>query len=350
MNAISFYATTLLVYFGVDVLAAWGLNLQYGLYGMYNFAFILFQSVGAYTAAVMTLGRPSHQFGGQQYFFGASLPFPIPIIVAGLVAGILGLVVAAVVARGMRSDYEAIVTFVIAVMALLVVGAVIPLLNGESGLSLVPKPLASTLHMSSGSYAWLYVAFVAAVCLVSYEVLRRVQASPLGRSVRAVRENANGAAALGVNSTWCRIVVTVLGACMAGVSGALLVLFIGTWSPGSWSYAETLVIFSAIIVGGVGNNIGVMIGVFATQIVFAEGSRYLPASLPPNLVGSLQWIVIGVLTLTFLWVRPQGLVPERRQCVPPPRRGSGRAVPAAATAPATVIRRTPLVPDEGELR
>jgi branched-chain amino acid transport system permease protein len=348
MSAINLYATTLLVYFGVDVLAAWGLNLQYGLYGMYNFAFILFQSVGAYTAAVLALGRPSHQFGAQQYFFGASLPFPLPIIIAGIIASVFGFAVALILRQGMRGDYEALVTFVIAVMALLTVSAVIPLFNGEAGLSLVPQPLAGTLRLSAAAYAWIYVAFVAIVCLISYVVIRRVMASPLGRAVRAVRESANGAAALGVNATWCRIVVSVLGAAMAGVSGALLVEFIGTWSPGSWSYGETLVIFSAIIVGGVGNNLGVLIGVFATQIVFAEGSRYLPASLPPNLVGSLQWIVIGVMTLAFLWLRPQGIVPERRYCVPgEPARD--REIAAEKTGHAAVTGPSRLTAGDGEL-
>ncbi len=346
MSAIDLYATTLLVYFGVDVLAAWGLNLQYGLYGMYNFAFILFQSAGAYTAAILALGHPSHQFGGQQYFFGASLPFPLPIIVAGLVASMLGLAIALILRQGMRSDYQAIVTFVIAVMALLTVSAIIPLFNGQAGLSQVPQPLASTLHVSSAGYAWIYVAFVAIVCLISYVIIRRLMGSPLGRAVRAVRESANGAAALGVNATWCRIVVSVLGAAMAGVSGALLVEFIGTWSPGSWSYAETLVIFSAIIVGGVGNNIGVLIGVFVTQIIFAEGSRFLPTSLPPNLVGSLQWIVIGVMTLAFLWFRPQGIVPEKRYCVPAASAGKRRM--AAEQAEPAAVARPPLVPGDGE--
>lgn len=348
MSAVDFYATTLLVYFGVDILAAWGLNLQYGLYGMYNFAFILFQSVGAYTAAVLTLGSPSHQFGAQQYFAGASLPFPLPIVVAAFVASVFGLVIALIVGRGMRSDYEAIVTFVIVVMALLTVNAVIPLFDGQAGLSLVPQPLVATLRVSSAAYAWIYVAFVTAVCLIGYVIIHRLMASPLGRTVRAVRENANGAAALGVNATWCRIVVSVLGAAMAGVSGALLVEFIGAWSPGSWSYAETLVIFSAIIVGGVGNNIGVLVGVFVTQIVFAEGSRFLPTSLPANLVGSLQWIVIGVMTLAFLWFRPQGIVPERRYCVPAGPVGDRRVAVEKTQPPAAT--RSSFVSGDGESR
>ena len=61
--ATAFYITTLLVYLGVDIMAVWGLNLQYGIAGVYNFAFVLFQAVGAYVAAVLTLG-PSSGNGG----------------------------------------------------------------------------------------------------------------------------------------------------------------------------------------------------------------------------------------------------------------------------------------------
>lgn len=315
MSGANLYATTLLVYFFIDVLAAWGLNLQYGLFGMYNFAFILFQSIGAYTAAVLTLGPPKHVFGTQDYFFGAQLPFPLPIVIAGGVAGVLGLIVALLLSRNLRSDYEAIVTFGLSIMALLIVTAVVPLFNGASGLAQVPEPLQGTLGLGAGAYSWVFVGFSGLICLASYGVLRRVQGSPFGRALRAVRESRDGAAALGVNATWCRIVVSVFGAVLAGVSGALLVEFITAWSPAAWTYVESLTIFSAIIVGGVGNDIGVLLGVFATEIVFAEGSTFLPTSLPPNLVGSLPWILIGIVTLAFLWARPQGIVPERRDCV-----------------------------------
>src|SRR5260370_18015915 len=110
---------------------------------------------------------------------------------AGLIEGELGHTNVIILRQGMRSDYEANTTFVIAVMALVTVSAVIPLFNGEAGLALVPQPLARTLQVSTAAYAWIYVAFVAIVCLISYVIIRRLTASPLGRAVRALRENAH---------------------------------------------------------------------------------------------------------------------------------------------------------------
>ncbi len=138
----TYYISTILVYFGVDALAIWGLNVQYGLCGLYNFAFILFQSVGAYTAAVLTLGPSSSNGGYQSYVFGASLPFPLPIIAAGVVGAGVGLALGLLTKR-VASDYMAVLTFVVSVMALLIVQAVIPFLNGVAGLSSIPVPLQS---------------------------------------------------------------------------------------------------------------------------------------------------------------------------------------------------------------
>jgi branched-chain amino acid transport system permease protein len=78
-----FYFSTLLIYLAVDIMAVWGLNLQFGVAGISSFAFVVFQAVGAYTAAVLTLG-PSQSAGFQQYVGGANLPFPLPVIAAGV--------------------------------------------------------------------------------------------------------------------------------------------------------------------------------------------------------------------------------------------------------------------------
>ena len=98
-----FYISTVLIYLGVDVMACWGLNLQFGVAGLVNFAFIIFQAAGAYTAAVLTLG-PATKGGIQQYVGGAHWPFPLPILAAGLVVGVLALLVGGVAIRRLRSD------------------------------------------------------------------------------------------------------------------------------------------------------------------------------------------------------------------------------------------------------
>ncbi len=297
--AFSYYVTTILVYLGVDILAVWSLNLQYGVTGIYNFAWIMFQAVGAYTAGVLTLGPATGNGGFEHYILGLQLPEPLPLLVAGVVAGALALVVGIVALRRLRTDYQAMVMLVISVIAVLVVENVTGLFNGPAGLSLVPQPFGS-LPLSSLGYQWFYVALTAVVCLIVYLFVHRVTSSPLGRALRATRDNEEAAQALGKDVVRLRLFVFVLGA----------------WSPGSWAYVETLVVLTAIIVGGTGNNAGVMLGALLVPVAFNEATRFIPQFGRPGLVDAMQWIVIGMLALVFLWFWPRGIIPERRRRFP----------------------------------
>jgi branched-chain amino acid transport system permease protein len=316
MNGTAFYLTTLLVYLGVDIMAVWGLNLQYGLAGVYNFGFVVFQAVGAYVAAVLSLGPSSGNGGFQSYIIGASLPFPLPILAAALASGLLSVIVGAIALRRLRTDYQAMVMLVLSVSATLLVTNATGLFNGPAGLSLIPQPLSNLVDPSSINWQWLYVGITAAFCLVVYLFVHRVTASPIGRTLRAIRDNEAAAAALGKDVMRMRLFVFVLGNMIAAISGAVLVEFIGAWSPGSWLYVETFVFFTAIIVGGTGNNLGVMVGALLVPVAFNEATRYLPQIGRPGLIDALQWIVIGLLALVFLWFWPRGIVPERRRRFP----------------------------------
>jgi branched-chain amino acid transport system permease protein len=273
----------------------------------------MFQAVGAYTAAVLTLGPSSGNGGFQHYIAGMRLPFPLPLLAAGVVAGALALVVGLVTLRRLRADYQAMVMLVISVIATLVVQNFEGLFNGPAGLALIPHPFSSAFASSSLRYQWFYVGLTAAICAATYVFVRRVTSSPLGRSLRAIRDNENAAEALGKDTAKLRLFVFVFGNVIAGISGALLVEFIGAWSPGSWLYVETLVFLTAVIVGGTGNDAGVIMGALLVPVAFNEATRYIPTIGRPGLVDALQWVVIGLLALVFLWFWPQGVIPERRR-------------------------------------
>jgi branched-chain amino acid transport system permease protein len=307
-----FYISTVLVYLGVDVMACWGLNLQFGVAGLVNFAFIIFQAAGAYTAAVLTLG-PATKGGFQQYVGGAHWPFPLPILAAGVVGGLLAVLVGSFAIRRLRRDYEAMVMLVVSLIATSIATNQVGLVNGPNGLALVPKPLATTVNLSPIGYQWLFVGITAVICLCVYWLVHIVTSSPLGRTLRAVRDNEQAAAALGKNVTGLRMLAFVLGGVIAGVSGAILVEFISAWSPGSWLYPETFVYFTAVIVGGSGNNLGVMVGALLVPVAFLEATRFVPQFGPPGFIDALQWIIVGVLALVFLWFWPRGVIPERRR-------------------------------------
>src|SRR6202171_2635463 len=118
-DSMQFCISTLLIYLFVAIIGVLGLNLQFGVAGIINFAYIVFVGVGAYTAAVVSLG-PDYPGNFQHYMFGATWPFPLPIIAGGAAAGLLSLVVGVISLRRLRSDYQAMVMLVLSLIATLV--------------------------------------------------------------------------------------------------------------------------------------------------------------------------------------------------------------------------------------
>ena len=117
-----------------------------------NFAFILFQAAGAYTASVLTLG-PATAGGFQTYVGGMSLAWPIPLLAAMVVGAALSLVVGVVALRPQRWDYQAVLTLIISIIATTVVSNETGFLNGDSGLAAVPKPLPRSSRTASSATA-----------------------------------------------------------------------------------------------------------------------------------------------------------------------------------------------------
>jgi branched-chain amino acid transport system permease protein len=101
-NGALYYLTTLLVYGGVDALACLGLSMQFGVAGVTNFGFIIFQAAGAYAAAALSMPGDSANGGFQSYIGGLNLPFPLPWIGAAVVGGLLALPFTFLVGRRLR--------------------------------------------------------------------------------------------------------------------------------------------------------------------------------------------------------------------------------------------------------
>ncbi len=314
-----FYLIVLLVYLGTDLLAAWGLNLEFGVAGVANLAFILTIAAGAYAYVVCTLGPPAATGNFQQYVGGFSLPFPLAVAGGGVAGAVVGVIVGVTGLKRLRQDYQAVAMLVMSLMAATVVSAATPLLNGNAGLVVLPN-FAPLSDQDPEVQRWVYVAIVGVVAAGGYFVLRRFTHGPIGRTLRAVRDDESAAAAIGKDVVRLRLMVQAVGGALGGLSGALLVAFIGGWSPGAWAYVETLALLTAVIVGGMGNDLGVSIGTFLIAILLLQGVQFLPQI--PGHIGlkeDLGWILLGVLTITFIWLRPRGMVPERR-----PTYGSGR--------------------------
>ena len=342
MNA--FYLINLLVYAAVDAMACLGLSQQFGVAGVTNFGFIIFQAAGGYAAAVLSLPHDSANGGFQSYLGGLNLPFPVPWIGAAVVGGLIAVPFTFLVGRRLRGDFAAVGLLVTAVLLNLLVTNYRPLLNGDAGLSLIPTPLHgdNVFSVQSAGYQWAFTVLAIALTLAVYLLVRRITWSPYGRSLRAMRDNDVVADSLGKNLLSLRTAMLVLGGAIAGLSGGILVTYITTWSPAAWGYAETVVLFAAVIIGGAGNHRGAILGAILVPVGFEEITRFIPTSnnLPPNLIPSLQWVAIGLLIVIFLWLRPQGILPERKRVIDLPGSaglGSARGdVASAGSAPMDV--------------
>jgi branched-chain amino acid transport system permease protein len=333
-----YYITTILVYAGVDAIACLGLSQQFGIAGVTNFGFIIFQAAGAYAAGVLSLPPQSANGGFQSYIGGLNLPFPFPWIGAAIVGALISVPFALIVGKRLRGDFAAIGLLVTAVMFNLLVTNYKPLVNGAAGLSLVPSPLQNQFNPQSAGYQWVYGATALGLALVALWFVSRITSSPYGRTLRAMRDNDAVADSLGKNLRSLRTSSLVIGGALAGLSGGILVGFINLWDPQAWGYAETVVLFAAVIIGGLGNHWGAMLGAVVVPVAFEEATRYIPpVSGNPNLVPALQWVVIGLLIVVFLWFRPQGILPERRRVILGRRPGTEPLPAAPATAPLPIL-------------
>jgi branched-chain amino acid transport system permease protein len=307
----NYYTATLLVYAGVDIIACLALNLQFGVSGIVNFSFIVFQAVGAYTAAVLSM-PPDTAYGGYQIYVGGfQLPFPIPWLGGALAGGLLAVPVGLVVLRKLRSDYQAIALLVLSVIANTVITNARPFLNGAAGIAQVPGPFSDQIDPQN--YQYLYVGMTAVCVVLVVVVVQRIVNSPYGRSLRAMREHELAASAIGKNPVKLKMTTFIVGGIIAGLSGAILVGYITLWAPSVWLYPETIILFAAIIVGGRGNNLGAILGALLVPVGFEEATRFIPNIGPVGLIPAMQWVAIGLLIIGFLWFRPEGVRPEPRR-------------------------------------
>ena len=323
MSAIWYYVFTLVFFLFDYFILAMGLNIQYGETGILNFAYIGFVAFGAYVTGVASM--PPAGTSGQHYILGLNLPFPINLLIGGLAASALAFVVALITLRRLRTDYLAMVLISISLVLYDISNNFVPLFNGADGLYNVPEPFANALKLTTNSFVPFFACLTGVVAMILWFVMSRITRSPMGRTMRAIRDDPGVAAALGKGVFRYQLTSMLIGSFFAGVGGGLIIQFGGSFNPTAWLPGETFVVFTVIIVGGVGNNIGLLVGSLLVETLLI----HLPAFLPeipghPGLIQYIDTVVIGIVLMLMLWFRPQGMVPE-------PLRRSSKLLPGFFT-------------------
>ena len=294
----AFFLTTALIF----ALITLGLNLQWGLTGLFNVGLAGFVAIGAYTSALLTTPDTAGRFGG----------FDMPILIGWLGAMIVAGIAAAITGFAtlrLKSDYLAITTFGVAVVVQLVALNAQSLTGGPFGVGFIPRPFAS-LAETPLLFNLSNLAIVAVVTLIVYLALEHLSHSPWGRVLKALREDERAAISLGKSARFYRVQAFAVGGAIMGLAGAVQAHFIGFIAPDNYVSILTFQVWVMLIVGGSGSNKGAVLGSILVWAIWAGSGALTSILFTPEQqarAASLQIVAIGVMLCVILLVRPNGL-------------------------------------------
>ena len=299
------------------IMLALGLNIVVGYAGLLDLGYIAFYAVGAYLYAL--LASPH---------FGLHLPFWALLPIGALVAGMFGVLLGAPTLR-LRGDYLAIVTLgfgEIIRIFLNNLNAPVNITNGPQGVNLIdPIQLGgfsfgqthSLFGLSFPSVYTYYYLFLLLTLVIVFVSLR-LQDSRIGRAWVAIREDEVAAEATGINTRNVKLLAFAMGASFGGISGGLFAGFQGFISPESFNIFESVIVLCMVVLGGMGNIAGVILGAVLLT-TFPEALRYL-GDLQKFLFNEvlvdpadLRMLVFGLALVLIMIFRPAGLLPSERR-------------------------------------
>jgi branched-chain amino acid transport system permease protein len=300
----AFFLSTALI-LGIITL---GLNLQWGLTGLFNVGIAGFVAIGAYTSAILTTPAVADRIGGFDW------PMPAGWLAAMAVTGLAAALTGFATLR-LKADYLAITTFGVAVCMQLVALNAQFLTGGPFGIAFIPRPMAG-LAETPVAFNCVTLAVIAAVTLAVYLALEHLSRSPWGRVLRALREDERAAISLGKSARSYRIQAFAVGGAVMGLGGAVQAHFIGFIAPNNYLPTLTFQIWAMLMVGGSGSNRGALLGTVVVWAIWVGAGALSSAVVPTDWqarTASLQIVAIGVMLCVILLMRPAGFFGGRRK-------------------------------------
>ena len=273
---------------GIWIMLALGLNVVAGFAGLLDLAYVAFFGIGGYIFALLSSSQ-----------FDIHLPFLLVLPIAAVATMLIGFALGSTSLR-LKGDYLAIVTLAFAQifkLLLLNLDTPIDITGGVNGIySFDPISIFGLRITSPVAYAYLIWFFALIVTVCSF----RIKRSRIGRGWEAIREDELAAEAMGVNTTWMKLLAFAAGALVAGATGAVFASFQDSVFPNNFDFQQLVIVYCMVILGGLGNITGVILGAIFLSI--------LPEFLREY--GAYRMMFYGLILIVLMALRPQGIMGE----------------------------------------
>jgi ABC-type branched-subunit amino acid transport system permease subunit len=280
--------TTVLLYSTVCL----GLNIQFGYCGVVNFSGAAFFGIGSYSAAVLVSHTP--------------LPHLLVIALGGVIAALIGSLLLLPVLRT-RGHYAALVTIAFGILFKTFL-EVNDTLGGPQGLRIPGMQIFGWQfndNIAIGDYELSfylnYLLLALALCTATFVMVRRLERSWIGLSMDVVRLDETAASTFGVDIRHWKITAFTFGNLLTGMAGAVYGMMTGYVAPNNFTFGDSLILVSIVVLGGIGNPWGILP---AAAIVLI-----LPEKL--QFIQEYRFLLYAVLVILILLFRPEGLLPRR---------------------------------------
>jgi branched-chain amino acid transport system permease protein len=297
------------------VLLALGLNIVVGFAGLLDLGYIAFYAIGAYTYAL--LASPH---------FNLHLPFWVILPIGALVAAMFGIVLGAPTLK-LRGDYLAIVTLGFGEIIRVFLNNLsrpLNITNGPQGIARIDPFRVDGFDFSSresflgvdvsGPIKYYYLLMAITVMMIIVNI--RLQNSRIGRAWEAIREDEIAARAMGINTRNMKLLAFAMGASFGGLAGGMFSAIQGFISPESFVLVESIMVVAMVVLGGMGNIWGVILGAVLLSFV-PEILRWTVEPLQQALFGRLliepeviRMLIFGLALVLIMLFRPAGLLPS----------------------------------------
>jgi branched-chain amino acid transport system permease protein len=276
--------TTALMY----VVLGLGLNIVVGVAGLLDLGYVAFYAVGAYSYALLSL----------HFDMGFWMVLPIGALLAALFGIVLGFPV-----LRLRGDYLAIVTLGFGEIIRLILENWNEFSQGPSGVSNIPRPGLFGMELSLDAAIQYMYYLVVAMVVITIFVVNRLQDSRLGRAWIALREDEIACQAMGIDKTKTKLTAFALGATWAGLVGVVFAAKTTFINPASFTFLESAIILSIVVLGGMGSILGVIFGALILILL----PEYLRA------LSEYRMLAFGGILVMMMVFRPQGLIANVRR-------------------------------------